>query len=76
MCDVVKSNAAKILLETIEKKGIKKVYVAKRMGITSSQLSAILHGRLKFNADIAFKAAFALDESPKIFLRKSYTKCV
>lgn len=76
MKSIVKENAASILSELIEKNGVKKTYVANRMGISPTKLSSVLHGRNKFTTDIALKAATALNISPEIFLHSSYTKCL
>lgn len=73
---LVKDDAAEILSDLIEVNGLKKTFVAYKMGITLPKLSSVLHGRNKFTADIAFRAAEVLGVSPEIFLHTDYTKRV
>ena len=44
MPETVKKNSADILESIIEKRGLKKNYLAKEMGISPSSMSALLHG--------------------------------
>ncbi|WP_270630036.1 helix-turn-helix transcriptional regulator [Limosilactobacillus oris] len=74
MTETVKKNSADILESIIEKRGLKKNYLAKEMGISPSSMSALLHGNKRFTADIALKAGKALGVSSNIFLDKSYSK--
>ena len=76
MKSLVKEDAAEILSDLIEENGLKKTFVAYKMGITLPKLSSVLHGRNKFTADIAFRAAEVLNVSPEIFLHNNYTKRV
>lgn len=76
MKSLVKDDAAEILSDLIEVNGLKKTFVAYKMGITLPKLSNVLHGRNKFTADIAFRAAEVLGVSPEIFLHIDYTKRV
>lgn len=76
MKSLVKDDAAEILSDLIEENGLKKTFVAYKMGITLPKLSSVLHGRNKFTADIAFRAAEVLNVSPGIFLHNNYTKRV
>lgn len=76
MKSLVKDDAAEILSDLIEVNGLKKTFVAYKMGITLPKLSSVLHGRNKFTTDIAFRAAEVLGVSPEIFLRTDYTKRV
>lgn len=74
MTETVKKNSADILESIIEKRGLKKNYLAKEMGISPSSMSALLHGNKRFTADIALKAGKVLGVSSNIFLDKSYSK--
>ncbi|KRL81770.1 hypothetical protein [Ligilactobacillus equi] len=70
MTEIVKENARQILADEIAKRGLKKTYVAEKMGYKNLQkLSYILTGRDKFTGDVALRASKALGVSYKIFLR-------
>lgn len=72
MPGTVKPDAVDVLSEVINNKGIKKTFLADKMGISPAKLSNILYGRNKFTADLALKAAAALNLSPNIFLNSKY----
>jgi addiction module HigA family antidote len=69
---ITKANSADILQKYLEDHGIKKKYLAKKLGISASTLSAYLHGSIKFTADFALNVAKVLGVSPSLFLDKSY----
>ena len=70
---VVKPDANKILLQLLEDKGMKQIYVANKIGISGQSMSALIHGNKKFTADIAFQLGKVLGVPPNIFLNKSYS---
>lgn len=74
MPDVVRENANQILKNMIREKGLKQYYLAKKIGISPQSMSALLHGDLKFTADIAIRLGKALNEPYEVFLNKSYSK--
>ena len=73
MPTVVKPNANQILSNLLEEKGLKQVYVATKIGISSPSMSALVHGNKKFTADIAIQLGKVLNVSPNIFLDQSYS---
>lgn len=74
MSNVTKKNSAAILKKYLAEHGIKQIYLAKKMNMKPSTLSAYLHGTTKFSADFAFNVAKALKIDPNIFIEKSYKK--
>lgn len=72
MVQVTKDNAGEIFDKLIKEKGLKKTFVAKRMGISQQNLTHIIH-RGTFDADLALKAAKVLDVNPAIFMDKAYS---
>ena len=68
--NVVKNNAGLILKEYLASHGIKQSYVADRMGISDSNFSAHINGRLRFTADFAIAVSRALGISVDIFWSK------
>lgn len=73
MPEVVKADARKILKKLISERGIKKNYLADKIGISPQSMSNLLSGKLKFTADLAIKLGKALDVPYDIFLTKSYS---
>lgn len=73
MPTVVKTNASKILLDLLEDKGLKQTYVAKKIGISDQSMSALIHGKKKFTAEIALQLGKVLNVPYNIFLTKSYS---
>ncbi|QHJ74708.1 transcriptional regulator [Lactobacillus phage JNU_P1] len=69
--EVIKDDAYKVLRSTIESRGLKQNYVAKRIGITPNYLASILNGRRRLNANIAIRASQVLEIPLDIFLRKN-----
>ena len=72
MAQVTKDNAGEIFNKLINEKGLKKAFVAKKMGISQQNLTNKIH-RGTFDADLALKAAKALDINPAIFIDKTYS---
>ena len=72
MVQVTKDNAGEIFDKLINEKGLKKTFVDKRMGFSQQNLSNKIH-RGTFDADLALKAAKALDVNPAIFIEKAYS---
>lgn len=72
MVQVTKGNAGEIFDKLINDKGLKKAFVAKKMGISQQNLTNKIH-RGTFDADLALKAAKALDINPAIFIEKAYS---
>lgn len=76
MAEVIKGDAPAILNRLIAEKGLRKEYVAKQLGIRPSNLSDRLSGRVKFDADFAFKVSKVLGVDVKIFLTENYSKWI
>ena len=72
MVQVTKDNAGEIFDKLINEKGLKKAFVAKKMGISQQNLTNKIH-RGTFDADLALKAAKVLDINPAIFIEKTYS---
>lgn len=72
MVQVTKDNAGEIFDKIIKDKGLKKTFVAKKMGISQQSLTNKI-SRGTFDADLALKAAKALDVNPAIFIDKPYS---
>ena len=73
MPKVVKDDANVILSKLIDDKGIKRTYLAKKVGISPSSMSALLHGNKRFTADLDLQIGKVLDVPYTIFLTKSYS---
>lgn len=71
MTSVLKENAYIELRKAIDQKGLKRKYVATRIGIGPSYLGQILNGSRKLSTDVAIKASQVLDLPSDIFLNKS-----
>ena len=72
MVQVTKGNAGEIFDKLINEKGLKKAFVAKKMGISQQNLTNKIR-RGTFDADLALKAAKALDINPAVFIDKAYS---
>lgn len=66
---MVKDNAGLILKDYLNSHGIKQSFVADKMGISDSNFSAHMNGRLRFTADFAIAVSRALGVSVDIFLK-------
>ncbi len=72
MPSLTKENSAQILDQYLKEHGIKKSYLARKMNMSPSNLTADLKVTLRFTAEIALGVADAPNISPSIFLNKSY----
>ena len=72
MISVTKENAGEIFDQLVSEKGIKKTFIANKIGISPQTLNTKIHHG-GFDADLAFKVAKVLNVNPTIFLTKSYT---
>lgn len=68
---VVKSNATDILKTYLTDHGIKKSFVAYKLGMSPANFSNTLNGRRKFDADMAIRVSKILELDPNIFLQLS-----
>lgn len=59
--EIMKKNAVSLLEEAIAHNGIKKQFIAQKLGITSTYLSMILNEKRPLSIKIAVKASKALD---------------
>lgn len=66
---VVKEDAAIILQKYLQDHGIKQSFVANKIGISESNFSNRINGRLKFSADFAIAVSRALNIKTDIFLK-------
>lgn len=73
MPEPVKSDAAAILQQIIDDRGLKNTYLAQQIGLSDSSMSSLLHGRKKFTGDIALKISKVLNIPVSVFLTKSYS---
>lgn len=73
MPEVVKPNANEILRDILKDRGIKQVFVARKMGLSEPSFTALITGRKKFTADIAIQIGDILNVPYQIFLSKSYS---
>ena len=75
MISVTKENAGEIFDRIVDEKGIKKTFIAKKIGVSPQYLNIKIHHG-GFDADLAFKVSKILNVNPVIFLTKSYTDCL
>lgn len=68
---VIKENASDIFEDLIEQRGLKKSFIAKKIGTSPQNLTNTLH-RGSINADLAFKFAKILGVNPRIFFNEAY----
>ena len=71
MTTVLKRDAYKILKDEVDKRGIKRVYLANKIGISPNYLGSVLNGSKNLSTDVAIKASQVLGISFDAFLRKS-----
>lgn len=71
MTTVLKRDAYKILKDEVDKRGIKRVYLANKIGISPNYLGSVLNGSKNLSTDVAIKASQVLGISFDVFLRKS-----
>lgn len=68
---VVREDAGRIAEKLIDSQGLKKTFVARKVGTSPQNLYNRLHYE-SIDADLAFKIAEVLKVNPSIFLSKSY----
>lgn len=68
---VLKADAYKTLRHEIETRGLKKKYIASKIGITPNYLGQVLNGSKSLSTDVAIKASQVLKVPLDIFLNKS-----
>lgn len=73
MTSVVKDNARDIFETVVQQKGLKKSFIAKKIGMSPQNLTNIIHRR-RINADFVFKVSKVLEVDPSIFIKKAYTE--
>ncbi len=72
MTSVVKENASDIFETIVQQKGLKKSFIAKKIGMSPQNLTNIIH-RGTINADFVLKVSKVLEVDPSIFLNEIYT---
>lgn len=72
MTSVVKENASDIFETIVQQKGLKKSFIAKKIGMSPQNLTNIIH-RGTINADFVLKVSTVLEVDPSIFLNEIYT---
>lgn len=71
MTSVLKPNANELLAKELKKRGLKKGWFAKQVGITPNYFASMLTGRAKLSTDVAIRASQLLDLPLDIFLNES-----
>ena len=72
MKNVVREDANEVLEALIDQKGLKKGFIAKKLGMSPQNLTNTIHrGRVK--ADLVFKVSKVLDVNPSVFLNEPYS---
>lgn len=71
MTTVLKDDAYKKLKSEIETRGLKKKYIASKIGITPNYLGQVLNGSRTLSTDVAIKASQILKVPLDVFLKKS-----
>lgn len=74
MTTVLKPDANEILKEEIDKRGLKRKFVADKIGVSSNYFSQVLNGTRSLSTDIAVKASQTLQIPLEIFLQNSSLK--
>ena len=72
MESVVRENSNDVFEALVDQKGLKKGFIAKKVGMSPQNLTNIIH-RGKVKADLAFKVSKVLDVNPSVFLNKPYS---
>ena len=72
MKNVVREDANEVLEALIDQKGLKKGFIAKKLGMSPQNLANLIH-RGKVKADLAFKVSKVLDVNPRVFLNEPYS---
>ncbi len=68
---VIRENASEIFEELVKQRGLKKSFIAKKIGTSPQNLTNTLHRR-SINADLVFKFAKVLNINPRIFFNEAY----
>lgn len=68
---MLKEDAYKTLKNEIDSRGLKKKYIAAKIGITPNYLGQVLNGSRSLSTDVAIKASQVLNVPLDIFLNKS-----
>mgnify|MGYP001624306310 CR=1 FL=1 len=71
MTSVLKPEAYKLLSDEIEERGIKRNFIAKKIGVTPNYLGSVLNGKRALSTDLAIRVSQELDIPFDIFLNKS-----
>lgn len=71
MTSVLKPEAPQILSKEIEDRGLKRKYVAEKIGVSPNYFSQMMGGSRPLSTDVAIRAAQVLGLPVDIFLRKS-----
>ncbi len=71
MTSVLKPEAYKLLSDEIEERGIKRNFIAKKIGVTPNYLGSVLNGKRALSTDLAIRVSQELGIPFDIFLNKS-----
>lgn len=71
MTSVLKPEAYKLLSDEIEERGIKRNFIAKKIGVTPNYLGSVLNGKRTLSTDLAIRVSQELNIPFDIFLNKS-----
>ncbi|WP_251548277.1 helix-turn-helix transcriptional regulator [Limosilactobacillus caecicola] len=71
MTTVLKNDAYILLKHEIDSRGIKRKFIANKIGISPNYLGQVLNGSRTLSTDVAIKASQVLDLPVDIFLNKS-----
>lgn len=71
MTSVLKPEAYKLLSDEIEERGIKRNFIAKKIGVTPNYLGSVLNGKRALSTDLAIRVSQELDIPFDIFLNRS-----
>lgn len=71
MTSVLKPEAYKLLSDKIEERGIKRNFIAKKIGVTPNYLGSVLNGKRTLSTDLAIRVSQELNIPFDIFLNKS-----
>lgn len=74
MPQVINDQALELLKSEIQKSGLKKNFIAGKLGMTDSRFSSFLTGRTKLSIEFLMMTSKVIGIDYRIFLNKSYTK--
>lgn len=69
MTTVLKDDAYKLLKQEIDNRGIKKKFIAGKIGVSPNYLGQMLSGNRNLSTDVAIKASQVLGLPVNIFLK-------